>query len=66
MSSQENKNLPLESHILKPDKPIKIEQNKQYGIKIIWFLLFLSSLFNFYIIYLIFIGIKSYFKLYFS
>lgn len=33
MSSQENKNLPLESHILKPDKQIKIEKISNMGLK---------------------------------
>jgi len=52
MSSPENKNLSTDHQIRKLDELIKIEQNKQYWIKIIWRPIFLSSLFTF--LYLLF------------
>ena len=47
MSSPENKNLSTDHQIRKLDELIKIEQNKQYWIKIILIPIFLSSLFTF-------------------
>jgi len=58
MSSQENKNLSTDHQIRKLDELIKIEQNKQYWIKIIWIPIFCPHYLHFYIIYLIFIGNK--------